>query len=146
MAKGKKTTIREIKRINDDIVLVNGKEYVIIEDEQDIEQAITMKISSHGNRILRFDDLKKKATIDVKRDIRVIKIIFTDKHRASRFKKSHDKSVISLSDKEEIIAKANSHIKAREIISNLTSKDSPNYDKQFGLTTFYITNEIKLNG
>lgn len=143
MAKGKKTTIKEIKRINDKIVLVNGKEYVIIEDEKDIESAITMKISSHGNRILRFENLKKKATIDVKRDIKVIKITFTDKHRASRFKKSHDQSVISLNDKEEKIAQASSHIKAREIISNLTHKDSPNYDKQFGLTTFYITNEIK---
>ncbi|MCK5111875.1 MAG: hypothetical protein KAQ94_10180 [Arcobacteraceae bacterium] len=143
MAKGKKTTIKEIKRINDDIILVNGKEYVIIEDEKDIESAITMKISSHGNRILRFEDLKKKATIDVKRDIKVIKITFTDKHRASRFKKSHDQSIISLSDKEETIGKASSHIKARDIISNLTSKDSPNYDKQSGLTTFYITHEIK---
>lgn len=143
MAKGKKTTIKEIKRINDDIILVNGKEYVIIEDEKDIEQAITMKISSHGNRILRFEDLKKKATIDVKRDIKVSKITFTDEHRASRFKKSHDQSIISLSDKKETIAQASSHIKARDIISNFTSKDSPNYDKQFSLTTFYITHEIK---
>lgn len=143
MAKGKKTIIREIKRINDDTILVNGKEYVIIEDEKDIEQAITMKISSHGNRILRFEDLKKKATIDVKRDIKVIKITFTDRHRASRFKKSHDQSIISLSDKEETIGKANSHIKAREIISNVTHKDSPNFDKQYGLTTFYISKEIK---
>ncbi len=143
MAKGKKTTIREIKRINDDIILVNGKEYVIIEDEKDIEQAVTMKISSHGNRILRFEDLKKKATIDVKRDIQVIKITFTDKHKASIFKKSHDQSVISSNDKKEIIQKASSHIKARDIISDFTSKDSPNHDKQFGLTTFYITREIK---
>ncbi len=56
MAKGKKTTIRDIKRISDNIVLVNGKEYVIIEDEKDIEKAIIMKISSLGNRILRFED------------------------------------------------------------------------------------------
>ena len=143
MAKGKKTTIKEIKKINDNIILVNGKEYVIIEDEKDIESAITMKISSNGNRILRFEDLKKKATIDVKRDIKVTKITFTDKQRASRFKKSHNKSVISLSDKEETIAQASSHIKARDIISNFTLKNSPNYDKQFGLTTFYITREIK---
>lgn len=47
MAKGKKTTIREIKRLSNDVVLVNGKEYIVIEDEKDIETAITMKISSH---------------------------------------------------------------------------------------------------
>ena len=143
MAKGKKTTIREIKRINDDIVMVNGKEYVIIEDEKDIEKAITMKISSHGNRILRFEDLSKKATIDVKRDIKVIKITFTDKHRASRFKKSKDKSIITSNDKKTKIANANSHIKARSIVSNFTSKDSPNYDKEFNITTFYVTHEVK---
>ncbi len=143
MAKGKKTIIKEIKRIDDDIILVNGKEYVIIEGTKDIEQATTMKISSNGNRILRFENLKKKATIDVKRDIKVFKITFTDKHRASRFKKSRDQSVISLNDKEEMIVRTTSHIKAREIITNFTSKDSPNYDKQFGLTTFYITTEIK---
>jgi len=143
MAKGKKTTIREIKKISEDIVLVNGKEYVIIEDEKDIEQAITMKISSHGNRILRFEDLNKKATIDVKRDIRIVKIIFTDKHRASRFKKSHDKSIITPSDNKERIGTANSYIKARAIIDTFTSKNSPTYDKQFGITTFYISHEVK---
>ena len=143
MAKGKKTSIKEIKRLSDDILLINGKEYVIIEDEKDIEQAITMKISSHGNRILRFDDLKKKATIDLKREIQIIKITFTDQHRASRFKKSYDKSIMSLSDKKEILAKANSHIKARDIVSSFTSKSSATYDKQSGLTTFYITHEVK---
>jgi len=143
MAKGKKTVIKEIKRLNDEIVLVNGKEYVIIEDEKDIETAITMKISSHGNRILRFEDLSKMATIDVKRDIGIIKITFTDKHRASRFKKSHDKSIITPNDKEEIIETVNSHIKARTIISELISKENPKYDKQFGITTFYISRELK---
>ncbi len=143
MAKGKKTAIKEIKRINNEIVLINGKEYVIIEDEKNIEEAITMKISSHGNRILRFEDLRRKATIDVKREIKVIKITFTDSHRASRFKKSYDQSIISLSDKEETIAEASSHIKARKIISNFTFKKSPNYDKQSGKTVFYISQEIK---
>ena len=143
MAKGKKTAIREIKKISDDIVLVNGKEYVIIEDEKDIETAITMKISSHGNRILRFEDLSKKATIDFKRDINIIKITFTDKHRASRFKKSHDKSIITSNDKKKTVANANSHIKARTIISDFTSKNSPTYDNQFGITTFYVSHEVK---
>lgn len=142
MAKGKKTIIKDIKRLNDDILLINGKEYVIIEDEKDIEEAKTMKISSHGNRILRFDDLKKKATIDVKRDINVFKVTFNDKHRAIRYKKNRDESIISLDDKEEKIARTISYIKAREIISKLTSKDSPTYDKQYGLTTFYTTTEI----
>ena len=143
MAKGKKTTIRNIKRVSEDIVIVNDKEYVIIEDEKDIETAITMKISSHGNRILRFKDLNKKATIDVKRDIKIVKIIFTDKHRASRFKKSYDKSIITSNDKKERISSANSHIKARTIISQYTSKQSPTYDKQSGITNFYISYEVK---
>ena len=143
MAKGKKTIIKDIKRIDDNTVLVNGKEYIIIEDEKDIEEAIAMKISSHGNRILKFEDLKKKATIDVKRDINVFKITFNDSHRATRFKKSRDESIISLGDKEEKIARTTSYIQAREIIADLTTKNSPNYDKQYGLTTFYITTEVK---
>lgn len=140
MAKGKKTVIKEIKRISDDIVLINGKEYVIIEDEKDIEQAITMKISSHGNRILRFEDLKKKATIDVKRDIKIIKVTFTDQNRANRFKKTHDLSIVSLSDKEETIAQASSHIKARELINSYNETNKQNKSNQ---TIFYVSHEIK---
>lgn len=143
MAKGKKTVIKEIKKIDKDTILVNGREYVIIEDVEDIESAITMKISSHGNRILRFEDLTKKATIDVKRDINIIKITFTDKHRASRFKKSHEKTIVTQSDKKEKIANTTSHIKAREIISSFTSKNSPSYDKQSGISTFYVSQEVK---
>jgi formylmethanofuran dehydrogenase subunit E len=143
MAKGKKTIIRNIKKINDDIIMVNDKEYVIIEDEEDIETAITMKISSHGNRILRFKDLNKKATIDVKRDIKIIKVTFTDKHRASRFKKSYNKSIITSNDKKEKIANASSHIKAKKIISEFTSKQSSTYDKQSKITTFYILETIQ---
>ena len=56
MAKGKKTIIKEIKKLDDEILLINGKEYVIVEDTVDIETAITMKISSNGNRILRYWD------------------------------------------------------------------------------------------
>ena len=143
MAKGKKTAIKEIKRINKDTILINGREYIIIEDTDDIETAITMKISSHGNRILRFEDLTKKATIDVKRDIDIIKITFTDKHRANRFKKSHEKTIITQSDKKEKIANTTSYIKAREIISSFTSKDSANYDKESGISTFYLSQEVK---
>ena len=143
MAKGKKTTIRDIQKMDKDIISINGKEYVIIEDTKDIETAITMKISSHGNRILRFEDLTKKATIDVKRDINIIKITFTDSHRASRFKKTHEKTIVTQSDKKEIVANASSHIKARAIISSFTSKDSPTYDKQSGITTFYVSKEVK---
>ena len=61
MAKGKKTIIKEIKKLDDEILLINGKEYVIVEDTTDIETATTMKISSNGNRILRFEDEKKKS-------------------------------------------------------------------------------------
>jgi hypothetical protein len=143
MAKGKKTIIKDIKRVSDDIVMVNQKEYVIIEDEKDIETATTMKISSHGNRLLRFEDPKKMATIDLKREIKIVKVTFTDKHRANRFKKSQDKSIVTQSDKRETIATTNSYIKARQIISQYTSKSSDNYDKDFGINSFYISHELK---
>jgi len=143
MAKGKKTAIKSIKKIDNDTIEINGKEYVIIEDTKDIETAITMKISSHGNRILRFEDLSKKATIDVKREINIIKYTFTDKHRASRFKKSHEKSIITPNDKVQKITTTSSHIKARQIISNFTNKDSESFDKQSGISTFYISQEVK---
>ena len=88
MAKGKKTIIKEIKKLDDEILLINGKEYVIVEDTQNIETAITMKISSNGNRILRFEDEKKKATIDVKRDIEIVKYTFRDSSVAKKFAKA----------------------------------------------------------
>ena len=141
MAKGKKTIIKDIKRISDDIVSINGAEYVIIEDEKDIETAITMKITSHGNRILRFEDTKKMATIDRKRDINVVKYTILDKHRASRFRKSLERSILTQEDKKVIIANASSHIKAREIVDSYKKKDGSKYDKQSGITTFYISEE-----
>ena len=89
MAKGKKTIIKEIKKLDDEILLINGKEYVIVEDTENIETATTMKISSNGNRILRFEDEKKKATIDVKRDIEIVKyltkLLLDKKRRNSKF-------------------------------------------------------------
>ena len=33
MAKGKKTIITEIKLLKDDVVLINGKEYILIENK-----------------------------------------------------------------------------------------------------------------
>jgi len=141
MAKGKKTVIKEIKRISDEIVSINGAEYVIIEDEKDIETAITMKITSHGNRILRFEDTKKMATIDRKRDINIVKYTILDKHRASRFRKSLDRSILTNEDKKTIIANASSHIKAREIVDSYKKKEGTNHDKQSGITTFYISEE-----
>ena len=141
MAKGKKTVIKEIKRISDEIVSINGAEYVIIEDEKDIEKAITMKITSHGNRILRFEDTKKMATIDRKRDISIVKYTILDKHRASRFRKSLERSILTNEDKKTTIANATSHIKAREIVDSYKKKEGKNHDKQSGITTFYISVE-----
>jgi len=141
MAKGKKTVIKEIKRISDEIVFINGAEYVIIEDEKDIETAITMKITSHGNRILRFEDTKKMATIDRKRDISIVKYTILDKYRASRFRKSLERSILTNEDKKTIIAKATSHINAREIVDSYKKKEGANHDKQSGITTFYISEE-----
>ena len=143
MAKGKKTIIKEIERLNSDIIKINGREYVIIEDTPDIEKAITMKITSHGNRILRFEDLSKKATIDVKRDINIVKYSFTDEPRAKRFKTSYEKSILTNQDKQEIINNAPSHIIARSIISDFTSKEGKNYDERSGITTFYLSEELK---
>ena len=101
MAKGKKTIIKEIKKLDDEILLINGKEYVIVEDTENIETATTMKISSNGNRILRFEDEKKKATIDVKRDIEIVKYSFKDASVAKKFAKGYDKTVLRQMTKEK---------------------------------------------
>ena len=141
MAKGKKTVIKEIKKIDDEILLINGKEYVIVEDTTDIETATTMKISSNGNRILRFEDEKKKATIDVKRDIDIVKYSFLDASVAKKFAKGYDKTVITKDDKREEIGNASSFKKARKIINTYISKDGVNFDPKNGKTTFYVTEE-----
>mgnify|MGYP005851286827 FL=1 len=141
MAKGKKTIIKEIKKIDDEILLINGKEYVIVEDTENIETATTMKISSNGNRILRFEDEKKKATIDVKRDIEIVKYSFKDASVAKKFAKGYDKTVITPDDKREEIGNARTYKKARKIINTYISKDGVNYDPKNGKTTFYVTEE-----
>ena len=141
MAKGKKTLIKEIKKLDDEILLINGKEYVIVEDTENIETATTMKISSNGNRILRFEDEKKKATIDVKRDIDIVKYSFTDASVAKKFAKGYDKSVITKDDKREEIGNASSFVKARKIINTYISKNGENFDPKNGKTTFYVTEE-----
>mgnify|MGYP000718129952 FL=1 len=141
MAKGKKTIIKEIKKLDDEILLINGKEYVIVEDTENIETATTMKISSNGNRILRFEDEKKKATIDVKRDIEIVKYSFKDASVAKKFAKGYDKTVITKDDKREEIGNASSFKKARKIINTYISKDGVNFDPKNGKTTFYVTEE-----
>ena len=141
MAKGKKTIIKEIKKLDDEILLINGKEYVIVEDTENIETATTMKISSNGNRILRFEDEKKKATIDVKRDIEIVKYSFQDASVAKKFAKGYDKTVITPADKREEIGNASSFVKARKIINTYISKDGVNFDPKNGKTTFYVTEE-----
>ena len=141
MAKGKKTIIKEIKKLDDEILLINGKEYVIVEDTTDIETATTMKISSNGNRILRFEDEKKKATIDVKRDIEIVKYSFKDASVAKKFAKGYDKTVITKDDKREEIGNASSFKTARKIINTYISKDGVNFDPKNGKTTFYVTEE-----
>jgi uncharacterized protein YlzI (FlbEa/FlbD family) len=141
MAKGKKTIIKEIKKLDDEILLINGKEYVIVEDTENIETATTMKISSNGNRILRFEDEKKKATIDVKRDIEIVKYSFKDASVAKKFAKGYDKTVITPDDTREEIGNASSFKKARKIINTYISKDGVNFDPKNGKTTFYVTEE-----
>jgi len=138
MPKGKKTIIKEIKLLENNEILINGKEYVILESTEDIQTAKTMKISSNGNRILKFDDEKKKARIDVKRAINIVKVTFSDKQRAQQFSKSNDKKLILKDDKEEIIDTSNSIINVREKLAILQDKKSENYDKRVGKTVFYL--------
>ncbi len=138
MAKGKKTAIKEIKLLDNDEILINGKEYVILETTPDIQTAKTMKISSNGNRILRFDDEKKKARIDVKRSIDIVKCTFRDQERAKMFSKKHDKHLIANDDKKEIIANVNSFVKARAIVADFQDEKSKNYDVKVGKTVFYL--------
>jgi len=138
MPKGKKTIIKEIKLLDNNEILINGKEYVILESTEDIQTAKTMKISSNGNRILRFDDEKKKARIDVKRTINIVKVTFFDKERAKQFSKTNDKNLILKDDKKEIIDTSNSIINVREKVAILQDKKSENYDKRVGKTIFYL--------
>ena len=138
MAKGKKTIIKEIKLLKDDEIMINGKEYVVLETTQDIETAKTMKISSNGNRILRFDDEKKKARIDVKRNIDIVKCTILDNERAKKFSKGNDKTILSNDDQKEIVANTTSFIKARSIVADFSNKDSVNYDSRIGINTFYL--------
>ena len=143
MPKGKKTVIKEIKRLENNEISINGKEYVILEDVEDIEKAITMKVTSHGNRILRFEDLKIKATIDVKRIIKIVKYTFQDIHRAKRFRVSFEKSIVTDHDSIETVNTATSHIFARKIISDYVTKGSDTYDKESPRTTVYVSYEQK---
>ena len=142
MAKGKKTVIKEIKLLGDDEISINGKIYIILENTDNIETAKTMKISSNGNRILRFEDEKKKARLDVKRDIDIVKYTIQDEERAKIFSKGNDKSIITTEDKKEVVSTASSFIKARVIASEFGNKESVNYDKEIGKSTFYLIEEM----
>lgn len=142
MAKGKKTQIKEIKLLSEDEILINGKAYIIIENTDDILSAKTMKISSNGNRILRFDDEKKKARLDVKRDIDIVKYTILDEERAKKFAKGNDKSILTTTDKKEVVETTSSFIKARTIASEFGNKESINYDKEFNKSSFYLIEEM----
>jgi len=143
MAKGKKTLIKEIKKLNNNEILINGKEYILLEDVADVESATTMKISSNGNRILRFEDENKKVRIDVKRDIDIIKVTITNTDRASKYKKSKDKSFITNQDSKKVIDTVSSFSDARKILQSYTDKKGDNYDVLSGKNTFYFYEEIK---
>ena len=141
MAKGKKTIIKEIKLLEDDIVSINGKEYVVLEDTEDIETATIMKISSNGNRILRFKDESKKARIDVKREINIVKYTINDQERAKLFQKGNDKSNLNDADKRVVVAQAFSYVKARKIVAQFGDKESTKYNPEIGKTVFYLLEE-----
>jgi len=141
MAKGKKTSIKEIKKLSDDTIMINGNAYVIVQDIEDIESATTMKITSHGNRILRFEDQDKLAKIDVKRALRISKYTINDDERAAKFKRGYDRKLLEDDDKMEVIAKANCHTNARAIVASYAEKTGANYDKRVGVNTFYISED-----
>ena len=142
MAKGKKTIIKEIKLLSEDEISINGKSYIILENTDDILSAKTMKISSNGNRILRFDDEKKKARLDVKRDIDIVKYTILDEERAKKFSKGNDKSILTTTDNKEVVQTASSYIKARAIASEFGNKESVSYDKEFNKSAFYLIEEM----
>lgn len=141
MAKGKKTTIKEIKKLSDETIMIHGNVYVILEDTADIETATIMKVTSHGNRILRFEDAKKRARIDLLRTLLVTKYTINDDERAAKFKRTYDLTLLEEEDKIELIKEANCHNNARAIIANYTDKASADYDKRVGINTFYISHE-----
>ena len=51
MAKGKKTIIKEIKRISSEIVSINGAEYVIIEDEKQTRKLLRALLEDYCNGV-----------------------------------------------------------------------------------------------
>lgn len=142
MAKGKKTVIKEIKKLSDTELLINGKEYILLEDVENIESAISMKISSNGNRILRFEDENKKARIDVKRNINIVKYTINDVQRAKDFNRSHDKSLLKDSDYKEIVANAISYTSSKAIIASFSDKKSDKYDSEVGKSVVYLAQEL----
>jgi hypothetical protein len=140
LAKGKKIAVKEIKRLEENVVLVNGKEYILLEECEDVESAILMKISSNGNRLLRFTDETKIANLDVKRDIDIVKYTFKQSDMAKKFAKSHDKTLLAKGATKEVIGNANSYSQAKSIIVNFTNKKSEMYDGNE--KTFYLSEEI----
>jgi uncharacterized protein YlzI (FlbEa/FlbD family) len=140
LAKGKKIAVKEIKRLDDNVVLINGKEYILLEECEDVESAILMKISSNGNRLLRFTDETKIANLDVKRDIDIVKYTFKQSDMAKKFAKSYDKTLLSKGATKEVIGNANSYSQAKSIIVNFTNKKSEMYDGNE--KTFYLSEEI----
>lgn len=141
MPKGKKTTIKEIKKLDDETIKINGNTYIILQDTDDIESAKTMKVSSHGNRILRFEDTEKIAKIDLKRTLTITKYTINDTKRAAEFKRGYDTSKLKEEDKVETIHTANCHMNARAYIASFTDKKGENYDKRAGINTFYVSQE-----
>lgn len=141
MAKGKKTTIKTIKKLTDNTIMINTNTYVILEDTDDIETAITMKVTSHGNRILRFKDENKKARIDLQRSLLITKYTINDDERAAKFKRGYDLTLLEDEDKIEMVAEANCYNKAREFLDSYSDKQHENYDKRVGINTFYVSSE-----
>ncbi len=141
MAKGKKTIIKEIKKLSDKIIMINTNTYVILEDTPDIETAIMMKVTSHGNRILRFKDENKKARIDLVRELIITKYTINDDERALKFKRGYDLTLLEEKDTIEPIATADCYAKSRIILDSYIDKKGENYDKRVGVNTFYVLSE-----
>ncbi|WP_419770085.1 MAG: hypothetical protein ACNI3C_12225 [Candidatus Marinarcus sp.] len=128
MAKGKKVAVKEIKKLEESVVLVNGKEYLLLEECANVEEAISMKISSNGNRLLRFKDEKKIAHLDVKREIDIVKYTFKESEAAKKFLKTHEKALLTKGVTKEIIGNTNAYSKAKALIAQYSDKKSEKYD------------------
>ena len=134
-----------IKKIDDEILLINGKEYVIVEDTENIETATTMKISSNGNRILK--DFKVQNEQNFRKEEAENKFA----EESKKFQENVNQTIESL--KNEFSGKEKDLIEAykikieelNQIISNTQPVKQGAYDGiEVKIISNYTEHEVKL--